>query len=118
MRDAGLPIEVRIEGESRPLAPSVDLSAYRIVQEALTNVLKHAGRAKVAVTFRYGASAVEIEIVDDGANAADARPATGGKGLIGMRERVSLLGGSLNIERHRGVGFSVRARLPLGEAPT
>ena len=118
MRDAGLPIEVRIEGESRPLAPSVDLSAYRIVQEALTNVLKHAGRAKVAVTVRYGASAVEIEIVDDGANAAEARPATGGKGLIGMRERVSLLGGSLNIERHRGVGFSVRAHLPLGEAPT
>jgi signal transduction histidine kinase len=119
MREAGLPVEVRIEGEERPLAPSVDLSAYRIVQEALTNVLKHAGRAKAAVTVRYCPNAVEIEIVDDGRGPANgARPAEGGKGLIGMRERVSLLGGSLSVGHHPGVGFSVRAHLPLQDAPS
>jgi signal transduction histidine kinase len=119
MRESGLPIEVRIEGEERPLAPSVDLSAYRIVQEALTNVLKHAGRARAAVTVRYGTEAVDIEIVDDGRGPTNgARPAEGGKGLIGMRERVSLLGGSLSVGHHPGVGFSVRAHLPLQEAPT
>jgi signal transduction histidine kinase len=119
MRESGLPIEVRIEGEERPLAPSVDLSAYRIVQEALTNVLKHAGRARAAVTVRYGTEAVDIEIVDDGRGPTNgARPAEGGKGLIGMRERVSLLGGSLSVGHHPGVGFSVRAHLPLREAPT
>jgi signal transduction histidine kinase len=118
MREAGLPVEVRIEGEERPLSPGVDLSAYRIVQEALTNVLKHAGRAKAAVTVRYCPDAVEIEIVDDGRGPANGtRMAEGGKGLIGMRERVSLLGGSLSVGHHPGVGFSVRAHLPLQEAP-
>ncbi|MDQ2683172.1 MAG: sensor histidine kinase [Chloroflexota bacterium] len=118
MREAGLPVEVTIEGEQRPLTPGVDLSAYRIVQEALTNVLKHAGKAHAAVTVRYCPDAVDIEIVDDGrGNAGETRPAEGGKGLIGMRERVSLLGGSLSVGHHPGVGYSVRAHLPLREAP-
>ena len=90
------------------------MSAYRIVQEALTNTLKHAGPAKAAVTVRYDERAVEIEVVDDGRAATPgAERAGGGNGLIGMRERVSLLGGRLQVGHHPAVGFSVRAHLPL-----
>ena len=114
MREAGLPVELKVEGRERALPPGVDLSAYRIVQEALTNTLKHAGPAKVAVTVRYGERAVEIEVIDDGRSTV---PGTvresGGNGLIGMRERVSLLGGRLQVGHHPEVGFSVRAHLPL-----
>ena len=77
VRDAGLPVEVHVEGEPRPLPLGVDLSAYRVVQEALTNALKHAGRARATVTIRYADSDVTIEVADDGAGSAPRRAAAG-----------------------------------------
>ena len=113
VREAGLPVDLRIEGEPRPLAPGVDLSAYRIVQEALTNALKHAGPASARVTVRYTDNELDIEIADDGAGAAP-DDAAGGHGLVGMRERVALFGGNLAAGGRRGGGYAVRAQLPLG----
>jgi signal transduction histidine kinase len=112
VREAGMPVELRIEGEPRPIAPGIDLSAYRIVQEALTNALKHAGPAQALVTVRYGNNELDIEITDNGANAAGEAPA-GGHGLVGMRERVALFGGDLAAGRGADGGYAVRARLPL-----
>jgi signal transduction histidine kinase len=111
---AGLPVEVAVEGEPRELPPGVDLSAYRIVQEALTNALKHAGPARARVLLRYGADELELEIADDGAGSGDGSGA--GQGLIGMRERVSIYGGELQAGRRPGGGYALRARLPLGSA--
>ncbi len=116
-REAGLPVALVVEGEPRPLPPGVDLSAYRIVQEALTNSLKHAGPATATVTVRYGDRALDVEVTDDGAAAPAAGPAPGGNGLIGMRERVGLLGGRLHVGRRQGAGFTVRAQLPLDGPP-
>jgi len=114
MRDAGLPVALEIEGKRRTLPPAVDLSAYRIVQEALTNSLKHAGPAKATVAVRFGDRALEIEVSDDGRGAAtNGDLPRGGNGLIGMRERASLLGGQLRVEQRTGSGFSVLAHLPL-----
>ena len=111
VRSAGLHVDLRVEGERSTLSPGVDLSAYRIVQEALTNVLKHAGTASVEVTVRYGNDAVQVEVCDDG------RPreptAGGGNGLIGMRERVAMLGGEFRAGARRDGGFAVFARLPI-----
>jgi signal transduction histidine kinase len=112
VREAGMPVELVIEGDVRALPRGIDLSAYRIVQEALTNALKHAGPASARVTIRYGAGELEIEIADDGAGAA--APAAGGHGLIGMRERVALFGGDLAAGRRGEGGYAVRARLPIG----
>ena len=118
VREAGMPVDLRIQGEPRPIAPGIDLSAYRIVQEALTNALKHAGPARARVTVRYGVGALEIEIADDGAGDVDEGQPGGGHGLVGMRERVALFGGDLAAGRRRGGGYAVRARLPLaGGAP-
>jgi signal transduction histidine kinase len=118
IRDAGLPVELSVEGEERPVPPSVDLSAYRIVQEALTNTLKHAGPAKAAVRVRYGETALDIEVMDDGRGpAVNGNGASGGNGLVGMRERVGMLGGELQAGYYPGVGFSVRAHLPLEGKP-
>ncbi|MFH1775858.1 MAG: sensor histidine kinase [Chloroflexota bacterium] len=115
MGEAGLPVEVKIEGEERLLPPSVDLSAYRIVQEALTNTIKHAGPAKATVTVRYTAKAVELEILDDGRGPVLANGTElSGNGLVGMRERASLHGGEFEASRVSGGGFYVRAKLPLG----
>jgi signal transduction histidine kinase len=114
VRDAGMPVELCVEGEPRPLPAGVDLSAYRIVQEALTNALKHAGPASAKVTVRYGREELDIEIADDGAGRAPANG--GGHGLVGMRERVLLFGGDLDAGRARGGGYTVRARLPLGRS--
>jgi signal transduction histidine kinase len=111
VRDAGLPVEVRFEGTARELAPAVDLSAYRIVQEALTNALKHAGPAKARVVVRYGDDAVELEVADTGAGSLNGEG--GGQGLAGMRERVALFGGQLESGPRADGGFAVRARLPL-----
>jgi signal transduction histidine kinase len=112
VREAGLAVALRIEGSPVPLPPGIDLSAYRIVQEALTNALKHAGEARASVVVRYGKSAVEVEVSDDG----DGSGAGGGsgQGLIGMRERVALWGGELEAGRRDGGGFAIRARLPVG----
>jgi signal transduction histidine kinase len=112
VREAGLRVDLRIEGEPVPLPAGVDLSAYRIVQEALTNTLKHAGRAEAEVIVRYDAAAVEVEILDNGVG-PHTRANGGGHGLVGMRERVALYGGLLEAGSRNGHGFTVRARLPL-----
>jgi signal transduction histidine kinase len=113
VRRAGLPVEVRVEGDGRPLPPGVDLSAYRIVQEALTNSVKHAGPARASVLLRYGERELELEVVDDGRGSRAAGAAPAGHGLAGMRERTALLGGELDAGPAPGGGFAVRARLPL-----
>jgi signal transduction histidine kinase len=112
LREAGLPVELQVEGERRELPVGIELSAYRIVQEALTNALKHAGEARATVHVRYGAEALELEIADDGAGGA-ARAAGGGHGLVGMRERVALYGGRFQASRNPGGGFVVRVLLPI-----
>jgi signal transduction histidine kinase len=114
VRAAGLPVQVAVEGEPRELPPGVDLSAYRIVQEALTNALKHAGPAHARVLLRYRADDLELEIADDGPGTGDGSGS--GHGLIGMRERVSVYGGELQAGRRPGGGYALRARLPLGSA--
>jgi signal transduction histidine kinase len=111
VREAGLPVTLAVEGEPVGLPPGIDLSAYRIVQEALTNALKHAGPASARVTVRYGRDDLDLEIVDDGAGVANGDG--GGHGLIGMRERVTLFGGNLAAGGRSGGGYAVRARLPL-----
>jgi signal transduction histidine kinase len=111
IREAGLPVTLRIEGTPCPLPQAVDLSAFRIVQEALTNALKHAGPARAEVTVRYLDRAVELEIADTGTGIPAGRGA--GHGLIGMRERVAMFGGELETGRPGSGGFTVRARLPL-----
>ena len=134
-REAGLPVEVTVEGEPRPLPAGVDLSAYRIVQEALTNSLKHAGPARARVRVCYGREALEVQVTDDGLGGRSAARAGeglvvvtvgpdgelqlpgrrdgGGHGLIGMRERVALFGGALEAGADPGGGYRVAARLPL-----
>lgn len=110
VREAGLPVEVTIVGEPRPLPPGVDLAAYRIVQEGLTNVLKHAGPAQARLTLRYSDHEMELEVSDDGQGPADG--VVGGHGLAGMRERVAVFGGKLESGSLNGRGFRVHARLP------
>lgn len=113
---AGLRVNLHVEGEPAPLSPGVALSAYRIVQEALTNVLKHAGPATAEVTVRYSDLCVEVEVRDDGR--ASAEHGAGGNGLIGMRERVAMLGGELRAGTRQGGGFTVHARLPIAGPAT
>ena len=115
LTEAGLPVDVSVEGERVELPPGVDLSAYRIVQEALTNVLKHAGPATASVLVRYGGDELELQIADTGGGAVNG-PGTG-HGLVGMRERAVLYGGEVDAGRRDGGGFVIRARLPL-ERPT
>jgi signal transduction histidine kinase len=117
VREAGLHVDLRVEGEPVQLPPGIDLSAYRIVQEALTNTLKHAGRAEAEVVVRYRPSALELDILDNGSG-APARVAGSGHGLVGMRERVALYGGSLDAGSRNGHGYAVRARLPLAPGGT
>jgi signal transduction histidine kinase len=111
VREAGLPVEYSVDGERRNLPVGIELSAYRIVQEALTNALKHAGQARAAVHVRYGPDCLELEITDDGAGAPAEVPG-GGHGLAGIRERVSLYGGKFDASTQRGGGFAVRVLLP------
>jgi signal transduction histidine kinase len=112
MSDSKLTVEVRVEGEQRPLAPTVDVSAYRILQEALTNTLKHAAASRADVCLRYRPDEFEIEIVDDGRGNGGPSPTPGGLGLIGMRERAALHGGRLTAGPAAGGGFAVRVTLP------
>jgi signal transduction histidine kinase len=113
---AGLAVRLRVEGTPAPLPAGLDLSAYRIVQEALTNVVKHAGPAHVQVTICYRDHEVAVEVTDDGhgvaAVAGDGRRGTG-HGLIGMAERMAAFGGDLEVGPRPGGGFRVAARLPL-----
>ena len=125
---AGLPVSVTVTGAERPLPSEVDQAAYRIVQEALTNVSRHADRAadsgqvSASVRLRYTPDTLTVQVDDDGkgdgarpagARPAGARPAGPGLGLIGMRERVSALGGSLHAGPRDDGGFQVRAELPV-----
>jgi signal transduction histidine kinase len=114
---AGLPVEVRISGEPRPLPSGVDLTAYRIIQEALTNALKHGDGRKAEVTVRYADHALRVEVLNSGPSVLSGGqppPADGpGRGLLGLRERVAVLGGDLDARRRLGGGFRVRAKIPL-----
>jgi signal transduction histidine kinase len=112
VREAGLPVEFTVDGQARQLPVGIELSAYRIVQEALTNALKHAGRAHAAVGVRYGPDSLELEITDDGAGSPADVPG-GGHGLAGIRERVTLYGGKFDATARLGGGFAVRVLLPL-----
>jgi signal transduction histidine kinase len=114
VRAAGLQVDLTVEGTPRELPIGLDLSAYRIVQEALTNILKHAQASKAAVRIRYEPDAIELEVVDDGHGPAD-DDAQRGQGIIGMRERAALVGGALRVGRAPGGGFAVDARIPLPE---
>jgi signal transduction histidine kinase len=138
---AGLPVEVRISGEPRPLPSGVDLTAYRIIQEALTNALKHGDGTKAEVTVRYAEHYLRVEVLNSGPSVLSAarnpptrptRPVTspsesadpsepvasgdsaaGGRGLLGLRQRVAVFGGDLDARRRLGGGFRVRAKIPL-----
>src|SRR5579859_5448389 len=114
-RSAGLPVTVTVTGRQRPLPPEADQAAYRIVQEALTNVSRHAGHASASVHLHYAPATLSIQVDDDGKGAVTpngARPAGPGLGLVGMRERVSALGGQLQAGPQDDGGFRVRAELP------
>jgi signal transduction histidine kinase len=115
---AGAPVTIAVEGERRPLPPSVDEVAYRIVQESLTNVLRHAGpAARATVRLCYEPTALGISVIDDGAGAATAAPdgdgLGAGHGLTGMAERAAAVGGQVTAGPRGAGGFEVSARLPL-----
>ena len=122
MRETGLPVTIQVQGTPRPLAPGIELTIYRVAQEALTNALKHAGPTRARVGLRYGEHTVELEVADHGRGAGpgDAPgPHAGrgtGHGLIGMRERVALYGGSLAAGSGPDGGFAVRMVLPADGA--
>ena len=111
VREAGMPVELTVQGEPFDLPPGIDLSAYRIVQEALTNALKHAGPARAWVAVRYTPDELEVDVENDGRSNGDGE--TGGLGLIGMRERVAMCGGELEAGPRDGGGFRISARLPV-----
>ena len=113
---SGPEVRLRVEGSARPLPPALELSAYRIVQQALTNTLTHAGAAHVDVVLRHAPDCLEIDVVDDG-QGDGAATAGSGYGLVGMRERAALFGGTLTAGPRRGGGFGVHARLPVDGAP-
>jgi signal transduction histidine kinase len=109
-REAGLPVELRVEGDPLPLPAGIDLTAYRLVQEGLTNALKHARAERAQVLVRYGAGDIEITVSDNGQGAG--RGDGGGHGLVGMRERVTVYGGELEAGPQTEGGYRLRARLP------
>jgi signal transduction histidine kinase len=113
VRGSGLPVDVEVEGERVPLPAGIDLAAYRILQESLTNALKHAGPARAAVRLRYSERGLAIEVTDDGAGTSNGDGT--GHGLVGMRERVALYGGTLQAGPRPGGGYAVNALLPLEE---
>jgi signal transduction histidine kinase len=108
---AGLPVELRISGQPRTLPAGVELSAYRIVQEALTNTLKHAGPARAEVELRYHPDLLEVRVDDDGQGSSSLLKA--GQGLVSMRQRAALLGGEVSLGPRSGTGFQVAAKLPV-----
>jgi signal transduction histidine kinase len=116
IRAAGLAVRLRREGGEVPVPAGVDLSAYRIVQESLTNTLRHAHATSADVLIRYGKGSVDLVITDDGQRRGGGDPAGGQRGIVGMRERARLLGGTLDAEPMPRGGFQVRAHLPLQAA--
>jgi signal transduction histidine kinase len=116
MQSAGLQVDVEVEGEQREIPQMVDLSAYRIMEEALTNILKHAGATKAFINMKYQNGMLLLDITDNGqGTGSDSETASGGKGLIGMRERVNLLKGEFWAGDGPNGGFRVKVKLPLGE---
>jgi signal transduction histidine kinase len=111
IRVAGLDIELDVKGQRRPLSPGVDAAAFRVVQEALTNVVRHARASHASVQVTYDPRAVDLVVRDDGVGGG---PVRDGAGILGLRERVTVYGGKLRAGRH-GAGFELHARLPLGE---
>ena len=107
-------MEVTVEGDPVQLSPGVDVAAYRIVQEGLTNALKHAGGARARVVVRYAPGSLELEILDDGDGSGNGGGS--GYGLAGIRERVAVYGGELEAGQRPEGGYAVRARLPLDAA--
>ncbi len=117
VEDAGMQVELSVQGEERPLPASAALSVYRIVQEALTNSLRHAGPARARVILRYLPDALEVQVSDNGVGGVP--PAEhGGHGLIGMRERVALFGGELTAGPRPEGGYAVVARIPTSGSGT
>jgi signal transduction histidine kinase len=116
-RQSGLSVEPLVVGVPRPLAVGVDLSAYRIVQEAMSNAARYAPGSRIRVAVRYGGQRLQVSVTDDGSDAPGAVQAGGGHGLVGMRERVAMLGGTLTAGPSEGGGFEVVADLPYGDAP-
>ena len=114
--EAGLPVEVELAGSPRELPAGIELATYRIVQEALTNAVKHAGPAHAVVRLDYGDDRLDIEVTDDGRGAAADTITSGGQGLVGMRERVELFGGTFAAGPRTGGGYRVKARLPVETA--
>lgn len=112
-RDAGLEASLKITGDRRPLPAALDLSAYRILQEAITNVLKHANATRVELTIDYQLESLVLAVSDNGSGATDRVGESAGHGLIGMRERIELFGGELGAGSSSLGGFTVRARLPI-----
>ena len=110
-RESGLPVDLRVEGDPVQLPPGLDLTAYRLVQEGLTNAIKHARASKADVLVRYGDGSVEVSVTDDGSGDGDG--GGGGHGLVGMRERVTVYGGELEAGPRPEGGYSLRARLPV-----
>jgi signal transduction histidine kinase len=116
MGRAGLPVRLHVEGEAFPLPRGIDLSAYRIVQEGLTNALKHAGASNAEVTLQYRPVELQIEVRDNGQGSSTSEGL--GHGLVGVRERVKIYGGEMSAGTANGGGFILRTRLPLsGERP-
>ena len=113
---AGLAVNLTVEPPSADVPRTVELSAYRIIQEALTNTLKHSDSRRASVHVRFAADALEVDVEDDGSPRATAIPRSGGHGLIGMRERAGLHGGHLRAGPRDEGGFAVQARLPLGRS--
>ena len=111
-REAGLPVELRIEGDPVQLPAGLDLTAYRLVQEGLTNAMKHARADRTQVLVRYDDEHIEVTVTDDG-QGDHSGGTEGGHGLVGMRERVSVYGGELEAGPRPGGGYQLRARLPL-----
>jgi signal transduction histidine kinase len=117
LRAAGLEVDARVDGTARGLAPALDLTAYRILQEATTNVLKHARARRVDIRVRYTDAVLALVVHDDGAGGNGDPASSSGHGLIGMRERVALFGGELKVGRSPAGGFTVLARLPITSSP-
>jgi signal transduction histidine kinase len=115
IRDTGVPVELVVSGTPAALPPGVDLAAYRVVQEALTNTVKHAVGAAVRITVDHGPGEVRIEVADTGGTRSAAAASGSGRGLIGLRERLAVYGGTLDAGRRISGGFRVRAVLPVGE---
>jgi signal transduction histidine kinase len=113
VRAAGIDVRVRVQGERFPLPPGLDLTAYRIVQEALTNVLKHAGARRVEVMLTYRNAQLEVAVSDDGRGEPHASTSGAGHGLLGMRERATVFGGQVSAGVRPEGGWRVHARLPV-----